>query len=103
MRTLAPRLRLSASLALLGLALLGCSGSDMGINDSLYVETMADLQRLSRERGDSATQAQRDSILSEKGLTPEELEQAARWLSRHPDVAATLWRQVDRQSRLPRQ
>lgn len=88
---------------MLGLALPACAGSDMGINDSLYVETMADLQRLSRERGDSATQAQRDSILSEKGLTPEELENAAQWLSRHPDAAATLWRQVDRQSRLPRQ
>lgn len=88
-------------LALLATTLTtACSNAGgMGLSDSLYVETMAELQRLQREEGSAE---QRDSVLRAQEVTPEQLERAAVWLARHPEDASTLWRAIDRQSRLPR-
>lgn len=84
---------------LLVLTLAACRDGGLGMSDSLYVETMAGLQRVQRERG---TAEQRDSVLRAHGVTVEQLERAAAWLAEHPSEAATLWRAIDRESRRPR-
>lgn len=80
----------------------GCAAADMGVSDSTYVSAMAELQRLVRNSPDSVRQEQRDSIMEAHGVTAEQLERAAEWLSEHPDDAAQMWRQIDRQSRMVR-
>jgi len=86
-------------LAALLVAPVACSENDLGISDSLYVQTMAELQRVQRERGPAE---RRDSVLEASGVTPEQLEEAAMKLAEQPQRAAELWRAIDRQSRLPR-
>lgn len=88
-------------LAALGPA-LGCGRSELatGISDSTFVSVMADLKRVNDTPGmDSAQRAaRRDSILQGRGLTPAELETAARHLAQNPGRAQTVWQAVERRA-----
>ena len=80
----------------------GCRGSQLatGISDSTYVAVMADLKRVQNTPGmDSAWRAaRRDSILQSRGLTPAQLEAAARQLAQNPGRAQTVWQAVERRA-----
>ena len=64
-----------------------------GVSDSAFVAVMADLKRVQDAPGmDSAQRAaRRDSILQSRGLTPAQLESAARDLADSPTRAQTVW------------
>lgn len=79
-------------------ALVACSDDDLGIEESVYVNTMSDLYRLQR---DSGTQASRDSVLRIHRVSAAQLEEVARRLADDPERAARLWRVIDRQGRTP--
>jgi len=80
----------------------GCRGAELanGISDSTYVAVMADLKRVQNAPGmDSASRAaRRDSILQGRGLTPAQLEAAARQLALNPGRAQTVWQAVERRA-----
>jgi hypothetical protein len=80
----------------------GCRRSELatGISDSTYVAVMADLKRVHDTPGmDSAQRAaRRDSILQGRGLTPAQLEAAARALAQNPARAQTVWQAVERRA-----
>ena len=80
----------------------GCRRSELatGISDSTYVAVMADLKRVHDAPGmDSAQRAaRRDSILQGRGLTPAQLEAAARELAHNPARAQTVWQAVERRA-----
>jgi len=63
------------------------------VSDSTFVSVMADLKRVQEASGlDSAGRAaRRDSILQSRGLTPAQLESAARDLADNPTRAQTVW------------
>jgi hypothetical protein len=88
-------------LVLLGTA-AGCRRSQLagGLSDSTYVAVMADLKRMHDAPGmDSAQRAaRRDSILRSRGLTPAQLEAAARQLADNPGRAQTVWQAIERRS-----
>ena len=93
----------------LAMALAACEGGESlaGVSDSTFVQTMAELRIVhGRAEIDSAARAAAlDSILQRRGLTPEQLEQAARALAEDPERALELWRAIDRRVRgdtLPR-
>jgi len=89
-------------LATLGTLNTGCRREALssGISDSTFVAVMADLKRLHDRPGvDSATRAaRRTEILRSRGLTPAQLEAAARVLARNPTRAQTVWQAVDRRA-----
>ena len=89
------------ALVLLGTA-AGCRGSQLtdGIGDSTYVAVMADLKRVQNTPGmDSGWRAaRRDSILQSRGLTPAQLEAAAKQLAQNPSRAQTVWQAVERRA-----
>lgn len=80
----------------------GCRQTELatGISDSTYVAVMADLKRVHDAPGvDSAQRAaRRDSILQSRGLTPAQLEDAARHLAQNPARAQTVWQAVERRA-----
>lgn len=100
MRT--PLSRSLVTLATLGALNAGCRREALssGISDSTFVAVMADLKRVQDGPGmDSATRAaRRTEILRSRGLTPEQLEAAARVLARNPTRAQTVWQAVDRRA-----
>jgi hypothetical protein len=93
--------RLLVVLVVLGTA-GGCRRSQLagGLSDSAYVAVMADLKRVHDAPGmDSAQRAsRRDSILQSHGLTPAQLEAAARQLADNPGRAQTVWQAIERRS-----
>ena len=80
----------------------GCRRAELatGISDSTYVAVMAELKRVHDSPGmDSAQRAaRRDSILQSRGLTPAQLELAARHLAQNPARAQTVWQAVERRA-----
>ena len=84
----------------LTMTLAACEGGESlaGVSDSTFVQTMAELRIVhGRAEIDSAARAAAlDSILQRRGLTPEQLEQAARALAEDPERALELWRAIDR-------
>ena len=80
----------------------GCRREQLatGISDSTFVAVMADLKRVHDTPGmDSAQRAaRRDSILQGRGLTPAQLEAAARALAQNPARAQTVWQAVERRA-----
>lgn len=87
----------------LAMTLSACEGGEglAGVSDSTFVQTMAELRIVhGRAEIDSAARAAAlDSILQRRGLTPEQLEQAARSLAEDPERALELWRAIDRRVR----
>lgn len=77
-------------------ALVACAGDDLGLDETVYVETMGDLYRVQRDSGD---QAARDSVLRLHSVTEAQLEEAARRLADDPERAVRLWRLIDRHGR----
>ena len=80
----------------------GCQRSrDLnGVAETKFVAVMADLKRVRDKPGvDSARRAfQRDSILQSRGLTPAQLEGAAKQLAQNPARAQTVWQAVERRA-----
>jgi hypothetical protein len=101
MRTLLVANRVLILLVALGPA-AGCRRAELatGISDSTFVAVMADLKRVHDTPGmDSAQRAaRRDSILQGRGLTPAQLETAARELAQNPGRAQTVWQAVERRA-----
>jgi hypothetical protein len=95
--------RLTASWLLLPLvvaALLGCPRRPqvkLGMSDSTFVATMADLRRIEADStGDRAMQdSSRRVVLRRHGVTADALERAARALAADPPRAAALFRSID--------
>ena len=73
----------------------------IGMSDSAFVATMAELQKIQEDPLlDSAAQdAARTRVLQTRGLTPQELERAARALAADPEYAAEIVQAIDRQAR----
>jgi hypothetical protein len=76
------------------------SGLSKGVSDVKFVAVMADLKRVRDMPGlDSGRRAyKRDSILQSQGLTPAQLEAAARRLAQNPGRAQTVWQAVERRA-----
>jgi hypothetical protein len=74
-----------------------------GVSDSAFVAVMADLKRVQDAPGmDSAQRAaRRDSILQSRGLTPAQLEAAAKQLAQNPGRAQTVWQAVQQRAAEP--
>jgi hypothetical protein len=91
-------------LVFLGLG-ASCRRSELatGVSDSAFVAVMADLKRVQNAAGlDSAQRgARRDSILQSRGLTPAQLEAAARTLAQNPGRAQTVWQAIERRAAEP--
>ena len=82
------------------LGVMSCNrpAGGVGLDDSTFVATMADLRRI---HGDSAlSAAQRDSarakVLQTRGLTPAELDSYARYLAGDPERAVQVWQALER-------
>jgi hypothetical protein len=69
-----------------------------GVSDTKFVAVMAELKRVRDMPGlDSGRRAsKRDSILQSQGLTPAQLEAAARRLAQNPTRAQTVWQALER-------
>ena len=76
------------------------SGLSNGVSDAKFVAVMAELKRVRDLPGlDSGRRAlKRDSILQSQGLTPAQLEAAARRLAQNPARAQTVWQAVERRA-----
>jgi len=68
-----------------------------GVGDSTFVAAMAQLHAIERDvRLDSAGKvAARRVALQERGLSPVQLERAARALAEDPDRAIRVWNRID--------
>src|SRR6185436_14420218 len=91
------------SLAVMVLAAVGaCRRSrDLnGVSETKFVAVMAALKQVRDRPGlDSARRAaSRDSILQKEGLTPAQLEGAARQLAQNPARAQTVWQAVEQRA-----
>lgn len=97
---------LRTALAVGAVAAIGATGACdesrivEGVSDSVFVSTMADLKRAQTAIGlDSARRAAlRDSILQGRGLTPAQLEHAARVLAENPARAQAIWQAIERRA-----
>jgi hypothetical protein len=102
MRTTSVARHLSLFVLLALAAGTGCqrSRSTNGVNDSTFVAVLADLKRVQEAPGmDSGRRAVlRDSILQSRGLTPAQLEEAAKQLATNPTRAQTVWQAVQRRA-----
>ena len=73
-----------------------------GVRDSTFVATMSDLRRAEATASDSAGMAAgRRRILQQRGLTPAQLEAAARKLGDDPDRALAVWQAIERRAVQP--
>ena len=70
------------------------------VSDTKFVAVMAELKRVRDTPGlDSGRRAsKRDSILQSQGLTPAQLEAAARRLAQNPARAQTVWQAVEQRA-----
>ena len=79
-----------------------CRHSELstGVSDSTFVRVMAELKRVRDAPGIDSGQraARRDSTLQKFGLTPAQLEAAAKQLARNPARAQTVWQAVERRA-----
>ena len=92
------------ALALL-LALSACRRAEprVGVSDSVFVATMAELRKVQANQTlDSAQRAAaRRAALQKQKLTPAQLEQAAASLASDPERAALVWTEIDRRVAFP--
>ena len=102
MRTTSVARHLSLIVLLALAAVTGCrrSNSINGVTDSTFVSVLADLKRVQDAPGvDSGRRAVlRDSILQSRGLTPAQLQEAAKQLAANPARAQTVWQAVQRRA-----
>src|SRR5215213_7450059 len=95
----------AAVAALVVLASVACRRDEIisGVSDSAFVGAMAELRRIQNDASlDSARRKMaRDSVLQGRGLTPAEMERAARALARDPERASALWQEIDRRVQTP--
>jgi hypothetical protein len=85
---------------LLACAIAGCARGDIvpGVSDSLFVATMADLRRIDLT-ADSATKATaRRRILQQRGLSVEQMDQAAKALAKDPKRLADVFEAIDKRA-----
>jgi hypothetical protein len=79
-----------------------CQRSELatGVNDSTFVAVMAELKRVhdAPAMDSAARDSLRTSILQRRGLTPAQLEAAARALAQNPTRAQTVWQAVERRA-----
>ena len=99
------RTRIAIGIILVGLALAGCRrdrSADLGIPDTTFVATLADLRHT--ESDTSLDANMRDStrrmILRRHKVTSVQLEHAARNLAQSPTRASDLWRKVENPARV---
>lgn len=99
------RTRIAIGILLTGLALAGCRrdrSADLGIPDTTFVATLADLRHA--ESDTSLDANMRDStrrmILRRHKVTSVQLEHAARKLAQSPTRASDLWRKVENPARV---
>ena len=99
------RTRIAIGILLVGLALAGCRrdrSADLGIPDTTFVATLADLRHT--ESDTSLDANMRDStrrmILRRHKVTSVQLEHAARNLAQSPTRASDLWRKVENPARV---
>lgn len=99
------RTRTAIGIILVGLALAGCRrdrSADLGIPDTTFVATLADLRHA--ESDTSLDANMRDStrrmILRRHKVTSVQLEYAARNLAQSPTRASDLWRKVENPARV---
>jgi hypothetical protein len=82
------------------LALAGCKSSaePTAADDSLFVNTMADLRRIRTDPAlDSAARdSAREATLRKHGVSADELEAMARELAQDPKRALEDWREIER-------
>ena len=92
--------------ALVMLASVACRRDEIisGVSDSAFVGAMAELRRVQNDMSlDSARRKMaRDSVLQGRGLTPDEMERAARALGRDPNRAAAIWQAIELRVNEPR-
>jgi hypothetical protein len=88
------------------LASVACRRDEIisGVSDSAFVGAMAELRRVQNDMSlDSARRKMaRDSVLQGRGLTPDEMERAARALGRDPNRAAAIWQAIELRVNEPR-
>ena len=80
--------------------MVGCARGDIvpGVSDSAFVATMADLRRIDPV-SDSATKARmRSRILQQRGLTVEQMDQAAKALARDPKRLSADFEAIDKRA-----
>ena len=70
-----------------------------GVSDSAFVATMADLRRVNGPpEGSPEMVAMRQRVLQQRGLTGEQLEQAARALAHQPERATKIFQAIQRRT-----
>lgn len=76
------------------------SQGSSGVSDSTFVATVAELKRVNDAPvHDTAERAAlRAAILQRRGLSPAQLEQAARDLARNPARAQEVWQAIERRA-----
>jgi hypothetical protein len=89
-----------AMLALAGSQACRRSHELNGLSETRFVAVMAALKQVRDRPGvDSAQRAHsRDSILQKEGLTPAQLEGAAKQLAQNPARAQTVWQAIERRA-----
>jgi hypothetical protein len=70
------------------------------MSDSAFVAVMAELKHVHEVAGlDSAErETRRAAVLERRGVTPAELDTAARELARNPTRAQTVWQAIERRA-----
>ncbi|HKG92842.1 MAG TPA: hypothetical protein VKA84_13150 [Gemmatimonadaceae bacterium] len=74
-----------------------------GVSDSAFIRAMVDLRRIQNNPSLDSTRRKmaRDSVLQGRGLTPAELERAARALADDPERAGNIWREIEGRMHVP--
>jgi hypothetical protein len=94
------RTRDSLSTLFVVLIMAGCRGTrtpDIGMKDSTFVATLADLRRAETDTSLDPTMkdSTRRMILRRHRVTSKQLEAAAKKLAAYPARASDLWRQIE--------
>lgn len=95
--------RSAALAAIMGLAALSAcrsEGRSSNMSDSAFVAVMAELKRVHEVAGiDSAErETRRAAVLERRGVTPAQLDTAARELAKNPTRAQTVWQAIERRA-----
>src|SRR5919204_2349114 len=91
------------ALSVVGVALTLCApgcrraAARSGVSDSTFVATMAALQMIDTDdtKDSAAKAAARQRVLQERGLSPAQLERAARAYAGNPERATRIWSRID--------
>jgi hypothetical protein len=70
------------------------------VSDSTFVATMTELRRIEADHAmdSTARDSARTAILRRNGVTPQELEEAARAMADNPDRALAVWRSIEQRA-----